>query len=173
MTCCWIIAFFRLLNSIQLINCESTQNYKAFDRSDDIQRWQQESFKFLKSNIFGCSHKVVSNLQSFLQNHSDNSQLITVYFEVPRKQEIKSYRNLPSTLSAANTKLLKILNCSRLVEWSNDKSNRWMIPKDHVGQNRTLCVSLTKLLGQGNVVKLYDQYKSIQKASYIVLGSFY
>jgi hypothetical protein len=83
---------------------------------------------------------------------------------------VQSYRNLPSTLSSANEKLLDILNCPRLRDWANDKADRWMIPPTHVGQNRTLCVGLTKLLANGNVVKLYDQYKIIQKISYIVVG---
>jgi hypothetical protein len=56
-----------------------------------------------------------------------------------------------------------------VVSWAKDTKPRWMIPDDHPGQNRSLCMNLTRQLGEGKTMSIYESYKAIiAKAAYTV-----
>lgn len=143
-------------------------NYESSDR----ERWRNEIISSLKLNIFGCEYQISDKyFQDTTSTSVIQSDLLKVFINFPGIHQAQLYRKLPVTYSSANERILKIVNCPRLVEWVNEKNLRWMIPDNHVGQNRTLCVGLTKLLGHGNVVALYEQYKIIKTISYLITGS--
>ena len=170
-----ILLLFGLLTA--RVDCQNDEIiHKATSRiknsNEDIIRWKNEISGFLKSNIYQCKYQTLmfNQFNNRSETASSTYSDLLVYFRYPGGNEVQSYRKLPNTLSAANEKILHILNCPRLLKWSNEQGDRWMLPTSHVGQNRSLCINLTKLLAAGNVVKLYDQYKIIQKVSYIVVG---
>jgi hypothetical protein len=102
-------------------------------------------------------------------NYTKPDFVVNVY--LPSLTEINSYLNQPSTLSKGNENDLEAIAKLRGYDdkWSSDKSLRWTIPEDHPGQDRPLCLNLTKTLSSGrSTPAFYDSLKASRRLFYTI-----
>lgn len=137
---------------------------------DSNSRWLKDAVKNLKDNLPGkCSINFNDSIASSLTSRYPYD--LAVSFHFPSREEVKSYREKPTTISKGNSKLLGILNTSRVIKWAADTKERWMVAPDHPGQNRKLCINLTRTIGLGHISnRFYEQYEEIGRASYLLEG---
>ena len=141
--------------------------------------WSNEFTESGRRTIHGrCLIKHVASMGD-ITNHlissfydPNHAQTLAVMRQFPTIEEYVNYRNKgPQCISAGNPGILKGLNSSELISWANETEERWMIPVDHPGQQRQMCMNLSRTLGLGyKRTDYYDSYKDINSASYLIAG---
>jgi hypothetical protein len=56
--------------------------------------------------------------------------------------------------------------------WGIKTESRWEIPSDHPGQQRANCVEQVKRVSNGDIVPFYDEYKKVERTSYVMRGEY-
>lgn len=135
--------------------------------------WKNEAEQSLKKNIHGsCQQTKVTDI--IVSNDQDKVNLqsnLQISHHFPSLDEYKFYTEKPTTISKGNEKLIDILNGTRIKRWAAETIERWMVHPDHPGQDRKLCMNLTRTLGLGYVSNtFYDRYASIIRTSYLIHG---
>jgi hypothetical protein len=137
--------------------------YISFQKQKEL--WFEDISSSVISNINGKC------LWSYESKHNLWSKDIDFFIshEFPSLQELKSFQELTPSLNRGNKNLLRALKNEHVVKWANEIGARWMIPDDHPGQDRSLCMNLTHKLGDGQTMSIYESYKAIiTKAVYTV-----
>jgi hypothetical protein len=62
------------------------------------------------------------------------------------------------------------MNQKDVTDWAAETQERWMIAKDHPGQERKNCVNITQSISQNYLNNLYDRYRNIQRTAYLLRG---
>lgn len=170
--------FFFVLYASQLLLLLSAS---IAPRYANVAVWEKEANESLARNIrMQCKTKVVPGL-SMPTSYSDTLYVSTSY---PSRAEVYSFQRLLPTLTRANAAIT--LNAIArginfgvffLVftvlgygydKWASEKGERWEVPSDHVGQNRSNCFDMTKLVGDGHILDVYKPFKNVHKAFYIL-----
>jgi hypothetical protein len=56
--------------------------------------------------------------------------------------------------------------------WGVKTESRWEIPSDHPGQQRSSCVEQVKRVSNGDIVPFYDDFKKVERTSYVMRGEY-
>lgn len=156
--------------------------------------WKAEMARSIESSVQLCKWTDVSTADDSMKTITANSSLhkspfklldssfsskyvtggIAVVQSVPRLRDIEQFQSLPSTLTKANRGIYEAATKRgySLERWGSEKGSRWEIPSDHPGQNKLNCVLQTKSIANGDITAFYDDYKKIERVSYIMRGDY-
>jgi hypothetical protein len=140
----------------------------------DMAEWKREIDQSLARNIkfakwrFVDEHHPHNKTEKAEQVASPDTFFIRRLF--PSKLEVKSYHQVPATLTTANEGL-GVTAQKRgysYEKWGNDPNSRWEIPDTHPGQDKRNCINMTLLASTGNIYAFYEGFKKIDRAFYTV-----
>ncbi len=148
-----------LISSIKLVNSQLDK----FDRSR--MSWTAETNSSLITNIRGkCSWRLE---RGFIFSDDPDSLLVSIY--QPIEKEFKSFNSMPNTLIKANKAVSSLSKASGYTqEWSRETKLQWLLPSDHVAQNRSNCYKLTQLATKEGVLDLFQNFKEVHKTFYLL-----
>ena len=126
--------------------------------------WETEINASLKLNIKGCQWTQQSGYVVPL----DSSDTFYMSKQLPTKSEWSSLQSLPVSLTKATKVLLDNAHLSKIYNNSFSTTLQWQIPEDHPSQKRKLCYNLTKLAAQEGILDLYQGFRAIERASYLL-----
>lgn len=122
------------------------------------QQYNLESHNFsMIHNINGNCHLIDMSILSNIELQPSNIYVSTLK---PSEYEVKSYLELPSTLTKTNPNLSEgFVNKKSVIDnWINNKENNWQLEPNHPRNNKENCMKITKLTKE-TAVEIYDKYK--------------